>query len=182
MEKHARRRHEFRTALLRDDVARHGGVEKFRPRFHAALVGHFGEIFRAVHAERAQAIFFVAREPGAVVAADVHHEVAFLQTKPLDQPFAAVLKMFPQRLRGAGDIQILLEHRFLRHGVVDLHRRAVVAVTNLQRIIRLLVRQILRQQQAVAMRLVAEIEKHFQFLAIANAAGHKSGFNGLRRQ
>src|SRR5206468_3316577 len=73
----------------------------------------------------------------------------------------------------SGDVKVFAEHRLFGDGVVDLHCRAFVTKANLQRVIRFAARQVLRPQQAVAMRLVAQIKELFETFAVANSAGHK---------
>src|SRR5438552_921845 len=116
----------------------------------------------------------VTGEPGAVVAADIDHQVTRLEAEARDEPLGALLKMSAQGLCRAGNVEVFAEHRFLRHGVINLHGRAVVAKAYLQRIIRLPPPQVLRAQQAITVRLVAQVEKLFEPFAAANSALHKA--------
>ena len=144
VKENARRRDQLGAAFGGNDFMGHFDVEEARPRFDPALVGHFRQVARAVHAEGAEAVFLVAGQPGAVVAADVHDQVVGLEAEPCDEAVGAVLEMGAQGLGSAGDIEVFTKHRFLGHGVVDLHGGAVVAKADLQRVIRFAVRQIFR--------------------------------------
>ena len=118
-------------------------------------------------------MFRVARQPGAIVAADVHHQVAGLQAQTRHQPVGALLEMRPQRLRCAGDVEVFAEHLLLGHRVGDLDGRAIVAERNLQRIVGFLAPKLFRAKQAVTMRLIAQIQELFQARAAAYSAFHK---------
>jgi len=63
--------------------------------------------------------------------------------------------------------------------VVDLHRREVGAVPNPQRITRLLATERIRQQEAVAVRLIAQVEEFLEPATQADAAGWHDQFDPI---
>src|SRR5437588_4410518 len=104
------------------------------------------------------------REPGAVVAADVDHQVAGAKLIGSNEPFGRVLEVLDQRRRRPRDVRVVGEHAFLRDRVVDLHDGAVPTKSDAKRIVGLAPIGQTRRDQAIAMRLIAQIKEQADVL------------------
>ena len=111
----------------------------------------------------ADALALVVLEEVAVVARELDHQVFGAQTVSGDH-FLDVCDRVPLQLVGDGrEIRIVVaEELRRRHGVVDLRQATVMAERECQRKSGLRRRQVVRGQQAVRQRALAQVEHHVE--------------------
>ena len=102
---------------------------------------------------------------GYLVDDDLVESVVRRRLDDHDWNFGFVVDGFPRNARQA---EFFLESYDI-DGVIDLHRRAIGAEPDPQRITRLLAPERFRQQQAVAVRLIAQIKEFLEPVTPADA-------------
>ena len=141
----------------RGQVAGDLGAEELTESGDAPLVaGHPGDVRGRLDAEHRDALVMVVLEQVAVVARDLDHQAVGAEGLAGHHPAGDALRILDDGVGEGREVEVLAEEHLGRHGLGDLHQRAVGAEHQIERERSLRLVELLGGQEGVGERRPAE--------------------------